>query len=103
MESGSRYVARAFNAAFLRLLIASQPNCSFVVPYWCMWRRAWRASQLAAEYACAARSRGTSAIGLPLSSTGADGRRSEEGGGAGASRVAAGWGITEPPIMFTVR
>lgn len=47
---------------------------------------------------------GTSAIGLPLSSIGEIERRSEdEGGGVGASAEAAGGGITEPPIMFTVR
>ncbi len=49
-------------------------------------------------------SRGTSAIGLPLSSTGTGGPRSGEGGGeAAASPAEAGSGMTEPPIMFTVR
>ena len=67
-----------------------------------MCRRQWMASQLTAEYAWAASSRGMSAIGSPAPPPAVDRPLSTAvGGSAVAGRPGAG--ITEPPIMFTVR
>lgn len=49
MVIGSRYTARGFSAALRLPLRATQPSCSLRVPYSCMWRRQFSASQLAAE------------------------------------------------------
>ena len=38
MVSGSRWNARGFSAAHLRVATAISASCSLVVPYWCMCR-----------------------------------------------------------------
>ena len=49
MVIGSRITASGLRAALRRVWIASQPSCSLVVPYSCMWRMQFMASQFAAE------------------------------------------------------
>ena len=82
--------------ALRRLFTASQPSCSFVVPYRYMWRRQCIASQFTAEYAWYASSGAMSPI-----ASGVSGASGAPARGAAARPPASS--TIAPPIICTVR